>query len=301
METPSAPPQLFSLVVEQGDERALRLTKVLLARDAPRTVSDRHGDRVAVGVVAARHGSERLLGVLASDDASERVMVAAALGDGPRLRELSRSGADILARDDVGFTALHHCAYSHVARQRPAEFVAVIRHVIESGVSANAEASSIVCPTPLCAVAAGGGCVAVAEALVAAGADPRLRNPLNAALGHFQRHGRGNYEVAGVLVAAGADANALERGRAPIHAFAHHGDAVAVRWLLDHGAQVDFRSADGRTALHHAVERNDSVALARMLLDAGADPKAVDEDGQRPLDYAMLNGKRRVVALLRAL
>jgi hypothetical protein len=163
----SPPPQLLSLVAEQSDERALRITQALLAKNVPQTSSDRHGDQVAACVVAARHGNERLLEVLPISDESQHVMVTAALGNLAKMKPMKRDGVDLCVRDRAGFTALHHCAYSYAANKRPADFVGMVHFLLEAGISADAESSSIVCRTPLCAVGAGGGCVAIAEALIA--------------------------------------------------------------------------------------------------------------------------------------
>ena len=59
-----------------------------------------------------------------------------------------------------------------------------------------------------------------------------------AAVGHFQRHGDGNYEVAQVLLEHGFDINHCAEQTA-LHAFASHEDSRGVSWLLEHGADVD--------------------------------------------------------------
>ncbi len=120
-----------------------------------------------------------------------------------------------------------------------------------------------------------------------------------AALGHFQRHGRGNEEIAAALLAAGVPVDGSIPGdRTPLQAFAAQGDHRTVSWLIAHGADVNARCQGGRTAAHLAAERNTGPKTLAILADSGADLNVADADGHTPLDIAKLSGKSRVVEWL---
>jgi ankyrin repeat protein len=119
---------------------------------------------------------------------------------------------------------------------------------------------------------------------------------LPAALGHFQRHGRGAYDIAQALVSCGLAVDyGAGTGRTILQAFAHQADHRAVAWLIAHGADVNARSSSGRNAVHYAAERNTGPKTLALLVEAGADLLARDADGRTPLEIAKLNEKPRLV------
>jgi hypothetical protein len=119
---------------------------------------------------------------------------------------------------------------------------------------------------------------------------------LLAALGHFQRHGRGAYDIAEALLSYGLAVDGpAHADRTPLQAFAHQADHRAVAWLIAHGADVNARSSSGRTAAHFAAERNTGPKTLALLVESGADLSARDDNGQTPLDIAKLNDKPRLV------
>ena len=117
----------------------------------------------------------------------------------------------------------------------------------------------------------------VAEALIAAGADPNTtdgmgKTPLHVAASLTP-------EVVEVLLAAGADPNARNNdGQTPLH----DAQPEAAEVLLAAGADPNARNNDGQTPLHDAQPE-----AAEALLAAGADPNARNNDGQTPLHAAL--------------
>ena len=123
---------------------------------------------------------------------------------------------------------------------------------------------------------------------------------LPAALGHFQRHGRGADEVAEALLAWGLPVDGSTPGdRTPLQAGAHQAQHKTVAWLIAHGADVNARGPGGRTAAHLAAERNTGPKTLALLVEHGADLAARDDDGQTPLTIAELSGKSRLVEWIR--
>ena len=116
-----------------------------------------------------------------------------------------------------------------------------------------------------------------------------------AALGHFQRHGKGANDIAEILLAWGLRIDGSVPGdRTPLQGSAHMGGHQTVAWLIAHGADVNARGPGGRTAAHLAAERNTGPKTLALLVESGADLAARDDDGHSPLDIAKLNGKVRV-------
>lgn len=123
---------------------------------------------------------------------------------------------------------------------------------------------------------------------------------LPAALGHFQRHGRGADDVAEALLAWGLPVDGSTPGdRTPLQAGAHQAQHKTVAWLIAHGADVNARGPGGRTAAHLAAERSTGPKTLALLVEHGADLAARDDDGQTPLTIAKLFGKSRLVEWIR--
>ena len=162
-------------------------------------------------------------------------------------------------------------------------------------VNAHARYRGIDDATPLfCACWSSGNAILV-QWLLDQGANATDRDLL-AALGHFQRHNKGEYEIADALLAWGLSVDGNFPGnRTPLQAFAHQAAHKTVAWLIAHGAEVNARGPGDRTAAHFAAERNTGPTTLALLVESGADLAARDEDGQTPLDIARLNGKIRLI------
>jgi len=151
-------------------------------------------------------------------------------------------------------------------------------------------------PLDLCA--ARGGNVKIAQLLMSHGLRPSISTVL-AALGHGQRHGKGNYDIAALCFESGVDINEMLGSRTLLHAFAHQGDIIGTRWLVDHGARINPKDCGNNTPLHKACERNSTVRVVELLVKRGASLTAKNKNGETPLDMAVKNDKKSIAAYLR--
>lgn len=288
---------LFWAVQGEGPE-ALRLASEILSGGLD---PNRAGMLLQTNLMAlaATRGNTAMVRELERHGMEYDIFPAAALGDFAHVQAaIASSPRRALEADAFRRNPLYYCCASTAWKRIPdaqAALAEIVTLLIRAGAPVNPSSAETGASEPLRAVAEGGN-EQVARILIEKGALPS-REAMLTALGHYQRHGRGNYAIAALLHRAGFDLNAVE-DRALIHAFANHGDLVAVKWLLDHGADPNIRAEDGRTPLHDAVVRNDSVGLARMLLDAGADLFAKNGMGAMPVDLAVKNGKTRVAQFL---
>jgi ankyrin repeat protein len=121
-----------------------------------------------------------------------------------------------------------------------------------------------------------------------------------AALGHGQRHGRGNYDIAALCLESGVDINEMLGHRTLLHAVAHQGDIVGTRWLVDHGARMNLQDSGNNTPLHKACERNSTLRVVQLLVERGASLTAKNKNGETALDTAIKNDKKSIAAYLRS-
>jgi ankyrin repeat protein len=90
-----------------------------------------------------------------------------------------------------------------------------------------------------------------------------------------------------LLVAHGADVNAqASSGATPLFWAVMRQQKDDVQFLLDHGANVNAADAYGDTILGIALQLQ-YTSMVPMLLDKGADVNAVDQAGHRPLTFAL--------------
>jgi hypothetical protein len=136
----------------------------------------------------------------------------------------------------------------------------------------------------------GGGPRALVAALVEGGADLEARDREDrTAL--FRAVHNGCVALAVALLRAGARPNvtsARYSGAAPLHMIGLIPDDAFTNCLLPAllaaGADVNATDKRGRTPLLSAARRSSSAAVLSALLAAGADPTVKDEAGQTPLD-----------------
>ncbi|MFF2322768.1 ankyrin repeat domain-containing protein [Agrobacterium sp. NPDC058088] len=212
--------------------------------------------------------------------------------------ELLEHGADVNARASGGETPLHYA--------RTPEKIKVL---VEHGADINAvaepgdESSTSLAYTPLQAslLGAWNGDYTNAKALLALGADPKVRDLKGrSTLCYCTR-----IEGINLIQAYGLDPmERLPDGGTLLHNLltmtsvrAAMADEVA---MLDYllATDIDINATDGlgRTMLHVAVEHTDVAADIQLLLDRGADKSIRDNDGKRAFDLT-----RRSLKDIRAL
>lgn len=121
---------------------------------------------------------------------------------------------------------------------------------------------------------AGLGKVRAVEKALAAGVDVNTANEDGMTALHAAACW-GHVPVLRALLAAGADPNVREGNtrETPLQAAAGRGHFEAARLLLAAGADVNLVDAERKTALHHAAEHHPNPEMIKLLLAAGADPK----------------------------
>ncbi len=221
---------------------------------------------------------------------AERLFLAAATGDTAAL-QAARAGQNLLSVEGFrGERLLERAA----RRGRPE----VVRLLLDDWLRRFAGGTNPPrrwsCPALL--AAAEGGDPRVVGMLLAAGADPNIRNfqgyrPLHLAA----RQGR--LEAARLLLAGGAEADAPNNGQeTALVLAARAGDARLVRALLAAGAKADGPPHSDATPLLAAVEAG-RVEAARALVRAGANPYlAHGQGGQTAALAAALRGDPRLLA-----
>ena len=98
----------------------------------------------------------------------------------------------------------------------------------------------------------------------------------------------GHVAVAELLLAKGADPTAVATNGTdlqPLNSAAAGGSEVIAHLLLDRGADIEAPQRGGVRPLHSAAHRNDR-AMVQLLLDRGADPAAATDDGRTAADLA---------------
>src|SRR5439155_544216 len=140
-----------------------------------------------------------------------------------------------------------------------------------------------------------------ARRLLQEGADPNQRNPEGATPVMFVSPGAqaGYVAVADALIGAGADVNAVNnKGETAASLALRYGrmDAL-VRLLLAHGADANGRGAMSWTPLMEAA-RGDRLEIARLLVAAGAELGATDAHGETAAQVAAMSGASRTARFL---
>lgn len=281
----------------------------------------------------------------------ERPLIyAAAAGDLDSVRALVEAGADVNALDTYAFggSALQRAAEyghrevvgyllekgAHVDLMHPLRtcqtalmgaasrgYVEVVQDLIAHGADVQAAGTSPYSHGATALTwAALGGFREVCDVLVAAGAQPELKEAVllgdpveterwlragqdpDTPLPHSRTllnaaAERGLIEVARVLIAHGVCLN--DAMHPALVTAAEGGHLEIVRLLLDSGAEVDRESKarEGERALMVAAFEG-YIEVVRLLLERGADPEKTDSFGQSPEDEA--DGHAEIQELLRS-
>jgi ankyrin repeat protein len=189
-------------------------------------------------------------------------------------------GADVNARDDEGYAALHRaCAAGNLS---------IVEILLDAGADVNARTAAG--ETPLHVAAS----KEIALRLVAKGADVNARDSELGMTPLFNA----DTAISDFLIARGADVNARSaNGMTPLIWACYGGGAEKVRLLLKRGAGVNAGAGSTKTALHVAANWG-HVEVTAVLLEAGADPNARDGLGWTPLHWAALEGGPEVSEML---
>jgi ankyrin repeat protein len=152
-------------------------------------------------------------------------------------------------------------------------------------------------------VATHGNHVAVARALIAAGADVNAKDDMQDSA-FLYAGAEGRIEILKMTLPT-ADLKSTNRygGTALIPA-AHHGHTEAVRILLATAIDKDHVNRLGWTALLEAVILGDGgpvhSEIVRLLVEAGANVNIADREGVTPLQHAKRRGYAAMVRILEA-
>jgi ankyrin repeat protein len=287
--------------------KALRQGDVKAVRELVRNGAKPRWDWVCETM---RGGHLALAEILLKSGAEQNVFTLAATADAAGLTcRLGRTPAEArctvsMQPNSLDVTPLHvGCAsdWRCHGQARMAAQVQVAQVLKDHGADLNAVARfrGLDSATPLFSACWSSGNLALVRWLLDHGARATDRD-LGAALGHFQRHGKGADDIAEALLAWGVPVDGSAAGdRTPLQGFAHMGVHRTVSWLIAHGADVNARGPGHRTAAHFAAERNTGPKTLALLVENGADLAARDEDGHMPLDIARLNGKVRLIAWIK--
>lgn len=315
----------------EGDiERALELVAAGADPDTAPQASDR--DQRPVLLLAALLPDTRLLRALISGGADVNrstggltALLAATRdsrqGRAEAVMTLLANGANPLAADAVGDTALHGAALS--------EEPTVAAMLLDADVPINALNRAAISPLACACRSAnwplakfllergakpnpGGGEPALVIAAGPADDDPqgvrlllKQRTALNVTDGRRRSAlavaaAEGHEQIAAVLLAAGADPGlADQHGSTALMEAARAGAVGIVQKLAQAQPDVHQRDQHGRDALTLACQSPRAHAdTIRALLALGADPKCVAPDGRSALDHAAAAGRWDLVGLL---
>lgn len=216
---------------------------------------------------------------------------AAAYGHAHTLQALLDAGADVRATDEKGNGVLHVAALHGV----PAE---VIRLLVDAGAVVDAQTTLQTTPLHMAMFKRH---EHVMQALIAAGADVRVQNSVGTSALHLAaEHGAGQ-EAIQQLIAAGADLAAQDKsGATPLLVAVEKHQLGVVQVLLAAGVGADTQAHCGMSPLQQAVTLN-NPQIVRMLLRAGANPNFIVPrlpPGVKLLSLAIMKASCEVVTAL---
>nr|XP_053649353.1 transient receptor potential channel pyrexia-like isoform X1 [Cherax quadricarinatus] len=196
------------------------------------------------------------------------------------VQTLLDEGANVEARDNMGFSALH------LAAESGSEEVlqVLLKNGARVGGSWDWDCNEEFTPLML---AARRGCMGGVKLLLAAGANVNagLNTSGETALHHAVR--AASTDCVQILISAGATINpTLLYSETPLHIAVSEGLSDIVDVLLDSGADVKNSKGNSKmTALHIAAQEG-YCQVAHQLLKAGANPNQENLRGQTPLHLA---------------
>ncbi|GMH36789.1 hypothetical protein BSKO_04662 [Bryopsis sp. KO-2023] len=213
--------------------------------------------------------------IVSAGGGSTPLILAAANGHSQIVKFLLKHGADIEAKDDLGYTALLEAALWGETE--------VVKALVKNG--AEVDVSSGVGSKPLF-VAAKGGHLEIVEVFLHAGAGIEERMMGTESTPLLLAAEMGKLDVVEVLLNSGADVTAKDQR----HATALHylsrirgENSHIISAMLENGADIDGQSQSGWTPLHFAAWNGQNSTI-HALVEMGADKMAVDEAGRTAKD-----------------
>ncbi|MDE0446274.1 MAG: ankyrin repeat domain-containing protein [Spirochaetaceae bacterium] len=201
--------------------------------------------------------------------------------DKPPVHECLLAGADVLARDESGWTPLHFAAALDDA--------SIVGLLLEYGADVWARDDNDW--TPVHFAAARDGDASVIDVLVDHGADVSARDDKGWTPLHWAAWQGSNPDTITALTRAGAAVEARSRdGWTPLHLAAHGNGPDIICTLTGAGADVGAQDLNLWTPLHWAAYGNADASVITLLAQY-ADVNARDGSDWTPLHWAALNNK----------
>ena len=247
---------------------------------------------------------------------NQELIKAARFGAIERTKNLIKAGADVNAKDNMGWTALHWAAENGhteivnllLVNKAPIDAnydgVTALHWAVENGHTEivnlllvnRAKVDAKYDGVTALHIAAMNGRTKIVEALIEAGADvnEKIRDEVTAL--HWAAED-GNTEIVNLLLANGAKIHANCDGVTALHFAVEDGNTEIVEALVKAGADVNEKTRDEVTALHWAVSKG-HLEIVEALVKAKANVNAKDSNGMTALHWATDNGNTEIVKLL---
>jgi len=201
-------------------------------------------------------------------------------------------------KDQNGKAALHHCSEINAAKAGlpVASSVKTARLLISAGADVNAvriiiDEGEEFHARPLWYAVAWGKNLELARFLLDSGAEP------NACM--WAAVWDQDLMMAKLLHSRGAEIDPVSHDETPLLLAVKSNRLKLLDWLIDNGADINFQDRNGYSGLHHAIRRKYPAAQVETLLDRGANPTLEAKDGSTPISLATVQGRTRLVSLLR--
>ena len=285
-----------------GGTTRTRVSGALLQRGADLNLTDGAGNSVLHILASSKRdaGAPPLMATLIGHGAALEMqnrkqqtplVTAVERGNPEAVRVLIAAGAEVNVRKARGHTLIGGLVFCEPEKLAKLELLvdagADISIPIEHG------------PLPLAQAFFGKvylDCLAPAQILLNAGADPNQQNANGAAAIHsIATWVEKDPDAALTLLREhGADIDLRnQQGMTSLLLAARYGTSIrTMERLLAHGADPDARDDKGNTLLHAAAMNSNEGNLARYdwVLAAGGNPKSTNKAGQTPLDRARITG-----------
>ena len=249
------------------------VVEILLAKGANINAKTDAGDRPASAALQADHRDifDLLTGKGGDMPLVNSLHSVARIGNLAEARSLIDKGADVNAKDWIGWTTLHYAAKKGNRD--------VIQLLVSRGAKVNVQNKDGL--TPLHKVTDR----SCAEILIAHNADVNAKDNEDFTPLHCAAR-QGHEDVVEVLISRGADVNPTNECRKPLHWAVMGGHTSIVKLLIEKGADVNAEDCYSDVPLVYARTRE----IGEILLDNGANPNARDMSSFTPLHYAAGTG-----------